>query len=128
MSLLAELKNLPEELSSQVKAVYTDHFPWEVRVIMADWIELQPWGTIEYNNPEHEEFAANLISNLILQINLSAQSIENLSLKYRLEQSVQHIQNHFASNPINLVRIINHCLSNDAKILQTSRRVSEIIF
>lgn len=127
MALFAQLQNLPEELLKQVKSVYSEDFPWEVRLVLADWIESQPWNTIDCNNPDHEEYAASLVSTFIQKVSLSAHTIENNSLKYRLGQSILHFQNHFARDPISLVRIVNHCLDNDARVLQSSHHVSQLL-
>ena len=121
----AEIQKLPEDLQKRVASLYNgDHFPFEVRNLLAEWIESQPWSKIEYDNHEHEKFATNLVSTLIGELTRISQTIENNSLKYKLDQAAQNFRNNYSHDPINLVRVVNHCLNSEAKLLQSAQSVS----
>ena len=128
MAMWTQVQKLPEELQKRVHLIYNDHFPYEVRSLLSEWIESQPWTKIEYDNPEHEKFAANLVSALIHELNRISVTIENNSLKFKLEQVAHNFRMNYAHDPINLVRIVNHCLNNESKILQSAQNVSNIFF
>ncbi|XP_017479934.1 PREDICTED: signal transducer and activator of transcription 5B-like, partial [Rhagoletis zephyria] len=122
MSMWQQIQKLPDELQKRVQQLYNgEHFPVEVRSVLSSWIENQPWAKIEYDNPEHEKFAANLVTALIHELNRFALTIENATLKFRLEQVAQNFHHNYTHDPINLVRIVNHCLNNESKILQSAQ-------
>ena len=121
MSMWAQIQKLPDDLQKRIQQIYSgDHFPFEVRNVLAEWIESQPWSKIEYDNPEHEKFSANLVSALIQELNRFAHTIENNTLKFKLEQVAHSFRINYTHDPINLVRIVNHCLNSESKILQTA--------
>lgn len=43
MALWAKAQQLPSESMQQIRAIYGDHFPIEVRHYLAQWIEEQFW-------------------------------------------------------------------------------------
>lgn len=43
MSLWAKAQQLPSESLQQIRAIYGEHFPIEVRHFMASWIEENMW-------------------------------------------------------------------------------------
>lgn len=43
MALWAKAQQLPEEALVQVRSVYGEHFPIEVRHFLASWIEEKMW-------------------------------------------------------------------------------------
>ena len=119
MAMWAEIQKLPDELQKRIQAIYIgDIFPFEVRNGLAEWIETQPWAKIEYHNPGHEKFASNLVLALINEISRFALTTENNSLKFKLEQVALNFRASYTHDPISLVRIVNHCLTNESKILQ----------
>ncbi|KAH7643847.1 signal transducer and activator of transcription 5a-like protein [Dermatophagoides farinae] len=108
--------NLPEELQHQISLVYgTDVFPLEVRTILGEWIEKQPWSKIATELcPETEALATALQQEFILKINSLAHTLDNNQLKYRLTQvafSAQH------RNPVELASIIYYSLQKESRIM-----------
>ncbi|XP_075681082.1 signal transducer and activator of transcription 5A-like isoform X1 [Dermatophagoides pteronyssinus] len=108
--------NLPEELQHQISLVYgTDVFPMEVRTILGEWIEKQPWSKIVTELcPETEALATALQQEFILKINSLAHTLDNNQLKYRLTQvafSAQH------RNPVDLASIIYYSLQKESRII-----------
>lgn len=43
MTMWAQSQNLPPEIQMQIRAIYSEHFPIEVRHFLAHWIEEQMW-------------------------------------------------------------------------------------
>lgn len=125
MSMWQQIQKLPDDMQKRVQQLYSsEHFPVEVRSVLSSWIESQPWAKIEYDNPEHEKFASNLVTALIHELNRFALTIENTTLKFKLEQVAHNFHINYTHDPINLVRIVNHCLNNESKILQSAQSVS----
>ena len=119
MSKWAVVQKLPEEIQERVRALYNhEQFPYEVRTILALWIEEKPWDKIEPDNPEHETFAETLVGNLILELSRSAISNEN-SIRYKLEHVMNYYTSHFSHDPMNLVRIYQRTLQSENNIVQT---------
>lgn len=115
----AQIQKLPDDMLKHVQQIYsTSAFPYEVRNVLADWIENQPWSKIEYENPEHELFASRFVAGLIDELHRFASNIENHSLKLKLEQVAHTFSVNYIQEPLALVRIVNNCLTNEARILQ----------
>lgn len=115
----AQIQKLPDDMLKHVQQIYsTGAFPYEVRNVLADWIENQPWSKIEYENPEHELFASRFVAGLIDELHRFASNIENHSLKLKLEQVAHTFSVNYIQEPLALVRIVNNCLTNEARILQ----------
>ncbi|KAF7489895.1 Signal transducer and activator of transcription 5A [Sarcoptes scabiei] len=108
--------NIPEEIQHQISLVYgTDVFPLEVRTVLAEWIEKQPWSkVVSENSTECETLAANLHQEFILKVNSLAHSIENNQFKYRLSQVAFNAQHR---NPLEIANIIYFSLQKESKIL-----------
>lgn len=125
MSMWAQIQKLPDDMLKHVQQIYSSGaFPYEVRNVLAEWIENQPWSKIEYDNPEHEKFASSFVAGLIDELHRFALNIENHSLKLKLEQVAHTFSMNYINEPFNLVRIVNNCLTNEAKILRNAQNVS----
>lgn len=114
--------NIPEEIQHQISLVYgTDVFPLEVRTVLAEWIEKQPWSkVVSENSTECETLAANLHQEFILKVNSLAHSIENNQFKYRLSQVAFNAQHR---NPLEIANIIYFSLQKESKILSYAQNV-----
>lgn len=124
MSLWTKLQALPEEALRQVHQAYGEHFPIEVRCALADWIEEKPWIQLDPDNPQHEHYAASLVTSLIQEIEQKANTEEHLVMRLKLSQAAQHFRNAFASNPFTLVRIVKQCLHMEYRVIQQAENVS----
>lgn len=82
MSLWAKAQQLPADTLQQIRAIYGEHFPIEVRHFLAPWIEEKFWSEIEPvpDNPQHEQYVATLIASLIQEMELKANSFSTEDL------------------------------------------------
>lgn len=65
-----QTKNLPKELLKRVEDVYRDHFPMEVRLHLASWIEEKFSPALPFNveDPAQQKTAANVANQLLSQL------------------------------------------------------------
>lgn len=77
MSLWAKAQQLPHESVQQIRAIYGEHFPIEVRHYLASWIEENMWSDIEVDNPQHEHYIAGLVGGLIQELEMKAASLNS---------------------------------------------------
>lgn len=121
MALWAKAQQLQGDSLRQVKAVYGDHFPIEVRHVLADWIEQKPWKDIDPDNQAHEQFAASLVTSLIQELEAKAQQLngaEYFVMKIKLADAAVKFRQLYTHNPFSLVRIITHCLNTEMNMIQ----------
>ncbi|XP_014280381.1 signal transducer and activator of transcription 5B isoform X2 [Halyomorpha halys] len=121
MSLWAKAQQLQGEALQQVRAVYGEHFPIEVRHFLAPWIEEKLWTELDPENPAHEQYAASLLSMLIQELQARASSLaaeEHFITKIKLIDAASNLQKRYATNPLNLIHIIKHCLTTELKLVQ----------
>lgn len=124
MSLWAQFQELPEEAKHQFSMTYNDSFPIEVRCALAQWIEDKPWRDLEIDNPQHESYAAHLVETFIREIEAKVNQEGDFVNKLKLSQAAHNFRQNYSRNPFLLVKIVKHCLSNDAKIIQQAQNVS----
>lgn len=43
MAMWAEIQNLNSDIQVQIRGIYSEHFPIEVRHFLASWLEEQMW-------------------------------------------------------------------------------------
>ncbi|KNC47249.1 Stat5.1 [Thecamonas trahens ATCC 50062] len=114
------------ELYDQVKdpsgALY---FPIELRHYFAPFLEDQPWHMI---NPDDRAHAANARMYTDLLFKKIAEKINSLALspnqdayilKIRLEEIAVALEAKYASDPLELVRVILYVLGHEREILET---------
>uniref|UniRef100_A0A0K8T940 Signal transducer and activator of transcription n=1 Tax=Lygus hesperus TaxID=30085 RepID=A0A0K8T940_LYGHE len=125
MALWAKSQQLQGESLQQVQAIYGDHFPIEVRHFLAQWIEEKVLCfrsvDIDPDNPQHEQFASNLLMSLVQELHVRANSLsaeEHFITKIKLMDAASSFQQRYSLQPINLVRIMQHCLNTELKLVQ----------
>lgn len=187
MALWARAQSLPPEALQQVRAIYTDRFPIEVRHFLASWIEEKMWyvnsihfimcfpkpfyqGSLvqlkiyfrncesDIDNPQFEQYAANIVGELIHQLEIKANSMnseELLITKYKLMDSANlfkvcesfhsvrpevlgcfnvspHLsfcpQQRYARCPLDLFRLMRHCLNSELQVIRQVENVSSGIW
>ncbi|KPJ21655.1 Signal transducer and activator of transcription 5B [Papilio machaon] len=108
MSLWARAQQLPQESLQQVRAIYGDHFPIEVRHCLASWIESRIWTT------EPEEQQRYFVEELVQEIQTNADlmlSPEMFVTQMKLKEAANNFRvraiygDHF---PIE----VRHCLAS----------------
>ncbi|KRT82459.1 hypothetical protein AMK59_3814 [Oryctes borbonicus] len=125
MSLWAQAQQLPHENIQQIRAIYGEHFPIEVRHFLAQWIEEKFWNDIEFmpDNPQHEQYVANLISSLIQEIENKAASVSDSELflnKFKLMEAAKTFKQRHSNNPINLYNYIRQCLQTEMRLVKAA--------
>lgn len=100
MSLWAKAQQLPPETIQQIRAIYGDHFPIEVRHFLAPYIEEKFWSDIEPvpENPQHEQYVNTLFNSLIQEMEMKAASLstEDLFLtKLKLVEAAKMFRNRY---------------------------------
>jgi signal transducer and activator of transcription 5B len=80
MSLWTKAQQLTGDALQQVRAVYGEHFPIEVRHFLAGWIEEKMWQDIDPDNPEHEHFVHQLVSSMIQELDKRANNMNTEEL------------------------------------------------
>ncbi|KAK2166934.1 hypothetical protein LSH36_33g03003 [Paralvinella palmiformis] len=105
----------------QLQSVYGVHFPIDVRHTFAEWIEAQPWFTLEEDNSEHERIAGKLVEQLVLMIENRANELNSEDMfinKLRLQEIGQQFREMYSPNPFNLVRVVRNCLGAEERQVQ----------
>lgn len=119
-TLWNQVQKLPIDAMRQVQSLYGTHFPIEVRHFFSSWLEQQPWSSVVEENPEHEEIALKLTSELINLIEEKAQewnSGDMFLTKLKLQQTAQTFRDMYSANPMNLIRVLNNCLATEQKLV-----------
>ncbi|XP_066996363.1 signal transducer and activator of transcription 5B isoform X2 [Anabrus simplex] len=127
MSLWTKAQQLQGDALQQVRAVYGEHFPIEVRHFLAAWIEEKMWTDIDPDNPQHEQYVAGLVASLIQELETKANTMtaEDLFLnKLKLIEAANMFRQRYIHNPVGLFRIIRHCLSTEMKLVQQVENVA----
>ncbi|XP_049786720.1 signal transducer and activator of transcription 5B isoform X3 [Schistocerca cancellata] len=121
MSLWTKAQQLQGDALHQVRAVYGEHFPIEVRHFLAAWLEEKMWTDIDPENPQHEQYVASLVSSLIQELEMKANSMttEELFLtKLKLMEAANTFRERYMHNPRRLFEIIRNCLNTEMKLVQ----------
>ncbi|XP_054272701.1 signal transducer and activator of transcription 5B isoform X2 [Macrosteles quadrilineatus] len=119
MSLWAKTQSLPETALRQIKALYGEHFPIEVRHFLAAWIE-EKMAEINPDNYQHEQYAMNLFSAFIQELETKASTFvsEELFLaKMKLNEASRNFRQRYSHNPIALFKVMRHCLDTELRLL-----------
>ncbi|KAL1491221.1 hypothetical protein ABEB36_011852 [Hypothenemus hampei] len=128
MALWAKARQLPQYSVhlQELRAIYGEHFPIEVRSVLAHFIEENFWL-----NPEpqrcmtgHDQYIANLINQLIQEIENKAECSNDASEYYfgklKLAEAAKMFRQRYSSNPIQLFNLIRRCLEMEVKCLEAA--------
>ncbi|XP_009993543.1 PREDICTED: signal transducer and activator of transcription 1-alpha/beta [Chaetura pelagica] len=120
-----QLQQLDSKFLEQVHQLYDDSFPMEIRQYLAQWLENQDW--------EHAatdvSFATVLFHDLLSQLDdqFSRFLIENnFLLQHNIRKSKRNLQDNFQEDPIHMAMIINNCLKEERKILNSAQLSSQM--
>jgi hypothetical protein len=100
MSILAQLQELSEETQQHVLMTYDQQFSFEVRCALAEWIEDKSWKNLNQDNPDHENFASNLVEGLIKEIEARANNEKNLFKRFESNKNGTKFQNQLLSKSL----------------------------
>ncbi|KAJ8681673.1 hypothetical protein QAD02_017465 [Eretmocerus hayati] len=120
MALWGKAQQLPQEALQKVRSVYGEHFPIEVRHFLASWIEEKMWTDIDPDNPQYEQYIANLVESLIQELENKAASLntEDLFLtRLKLMEAAKNFRQRYSPHPITLFKIVRHCLVTEMNLV-----------
>ncbi|XP_021373929.1 signal transducer and activator of transcription 5B-like [Mizuhopecten yessoensis] len=121
MSLWARVQHLEGDVIKRIQSQYGQHFPIEVRHYCAQWLEEQPWSQIEEDNPAHEVYAHQVLSDLIKAIQIRKDefpsSNENFLQKMKLQETANKLQTLYSNSPLLLVKEIKSCLAQEERFV-----------
>ncbi|MEQ2304932.1 Signal transducer and activator of transcription 5B, partial [Ameca splendens] len=73
MAMWIQAQQLQGNALHQMQALYGQHFPIEVRHYLAQWIESQPWDSVDLDNTGEEAKAKCLLDSLVTELQRKAQ-------------------------------------------------------
>ncbi|KAF7225450.1 signal transducer and activator of transcription 5B-like [Nothobranchius furzeri] len=113
MAMWIQAQKLEGEALHQMQALYGQHFPIDVRHYVAQWIESQPWDSVDLDNPGEEAKAKQLLDSLVAELLRKAQLQEGedgFLLKIKLGHSANQLKvpviscQHFKRNDYRIFR------------------------
>ncbi|VEN37707.1 unnamed protein product [Callosobruchus maculatus] len=123
MSLWAKAQQLPPESLQQIRAIYGDHFPIEVRHYLAQYIEDKFWSEPLVDSPQHEQYVATLVHSLINEIENKAAVVtdaEYFLTKLKLAEAARMFRQKYSSNPMQLFTYVRNCLAAEMRLIQNA--------
>ncbi|CAH1960095.1 unnamed protein product [Acanthoscelides obtectus] len=123
MALWAKAQQLPPESLQQIRGIYGDHFPIEVRHYLAQYIEDKFWHEPLVDNPQHEQYVATLVHSLINEIENKAAVVtdaEYFLTKLKLAEAARMFRQKYSSNPMQLFTYVRNCLAAEMRLIQNA--------
>ncbi|XP_017772136.1 PREDICTED: signal transducer and activator of transcription 5B isoform X2 [Nicrophorus vespilloides] len=124
MSLWAKAQQLPEEKLHQIRNIYGEHFPIEVRHYMAPWIEEKIWSEeCTSDNPQFEQYVSGLMATFIQEIENKAAVVNDTEfflVKLKLAEAAKMFRQNYGQNPGRLYSYIKQCLATEVRIIQSA--------
>ncbi|MEQ2227393.1 Signal transducer and activator of transcription 5B [Ilyodon furcidens] len=111
----------------QMQALYGQHFPIEVRHYLAQWIESQPWDSVDLDNTGEEAKAKCLLDSLVTELQRKAQlqgGEDGFLLKIKLGHYADQFKSTYDRCPFELVRCIKHILQSEQRLVQEATNAS----
>uniref|UniRef100_A0A3B3XI13 Signal transducer and activator of transcription n=1 Tax=Poecilia mexicana TaxID=48701 RepID=A0A3B3XI13_9TELE len=127
MAMWIQAQQLQGDALHQMQALYGQHFPIEVRHYLAQWIESQPWDSVDLDNPGEEAKAKRLLDNLVAELQKKAQvqgGEDGFLLKIKLGHLASQFKSTYDRCPFELVRCIKHILQSEQRLVQEATNVS----
>ncbi|NWJ03355.1 STA5B protein, partial [Crypturellus undulatus] len=147
MAVWIQAQQLQGEALRQMQALYGQHFPIEVRHYLSQWIESQPWDSIDLDNPQENVKATQLLEGLIQELQKKADhqvGEDGFLLKIKLghyatqlqvsgaprqapgrpgcpaaaQRCALPLQNTYDRCPMELVRCIRHILYHEQRLVR----------
>ncbi|XP_034990168.1 signal transducer and activator of transcription 5B [Zootoca vivipara] len=121
MAVWIQAQQLQGDALRQMQALYGQHFPIEVRHYLSQWIESQPWDSIDPENPQEGAKATQLLEGLIQELQKKADhqvGEDGFLLKIKLGHYATQLQNTYERCPMELVRCIRHILYHEQRLVR----------
>lgn len=121
MTMWAKAQLLQNAALEQIRGIYGEHFPIEVRHFLAAWIDDKNWTDIDLENPQHEIYANNLVTSLISEleekVNLMGSTQETFISRLKLLEAIRSLKISYSQNSIALFQRIQNCLREEMRIV-----------
>uniref|UniRef100_UPI00398F1A89 signal transducer and activator of transcription 5B-like isoform X2 n=1 Tax=Pristiophorus japonicus TaxID=55135 RepID=UPI00398F1A89 len=121
MAFWSEIMKL-KQFHPQFQVLYGQHFPIEVRHYLAEWIEQQPWCSINIT-PSNENLARNLLDTMVSELQ-KVSSHTPFPMKCKLNEYAAFLKKMYDQQPLELVKIMNLLLMQENQLLQELRQTS----
>uniref|UniRef100_A0A3Q2CPG1 Signal transducer and activator of transcription n=1 Tax=Cyprinodon variegatus TaxID=28743 RepID=A0A3Q2CPG1_CYPVA len=121
MAMWIQAQQLQGDALHQMQALYGQHFPIEVRHYLAQWIESQPWDSVDLDNTGEEAKAKRLLDSLVAELQRKAQlqgGEDGFLLKIKLGHYADQFKSTYDRCPFELVRCIKHILQSEQRLVQ----------
>ncbi|XP_055520442.1 signal transducer and activator of transcription 5B-like isoform X1 [Leucoraja erinacea] len=111
-----------QQFLPQLQELYGKHFPIEVRHYLAEWIEKQPWSSININ-PTHENLARNLLDTMISELQKVSTRM-SYPVNCQLNEYAALLKTMFDQQPLELVNTMNCLLLRENQLFQELQQTS----
>ncbi|XP_055601418.1 signal transducer and transcription activator-like isoform X2 [Uranotaenia lowii] len=118
MALWARVQQLPQPVVEQIRYIYGNSFPIEVRHYLAEWIEERLLNAMAYQYDQdsgYEQEAATFLNQLINEIERTSINLpeDNITGRIRLNESATKFRQLFSHNPSQLYSHLVNCLQRE---------------
>ncbi|XP_053682004.1 signal transducer and transcription activator isoform X2 [Sabethes cyaneus] len=123
MSLWARVSQLPQPVLEQLRYIYGENFPIEVRHYLAEWIENRLLNVPNYQPDQEsicEQDAASFLNELINELERTAINLpehDSMTIRIRLNDSARNLRQHFSHNPAQLYLHLYNCLQRERQCI-----------
>ncbi|XP_065076388.1 signal transducer and transcription activator isoform X2 [Ochlerotatus camptorhynchus] len=122
MSLWARVNQLPQPVLEQIRYIYGNSFPIEVRHYLAEWIEEKLLNVQTYQHEQdsaYEQDAATFLNQLINELERTAINLpeDNVTGRIRLNESARNFRQLFSHNPVQLYSHLISCLQRERQCI-----------
>ncbi|XP_058444387.1 signal transducer and transcription activator isoform X3 [Malaya genurostris] len=122
MSLWARVQQLPQPVLEQIRYIYGNNFPIEVRHYLAEWIEERLLNAPTYQHDQEgscEQDAASFLNQLINELERTAINLpeDNVTGRIRLNESARNFRQLFSHNPSQLYLHLINCLQRERQCI-----------
>ncbi|XP_058826123.1 signal transducer and transcription activator isoform X1 [Topomyia yanbarensis] len=122
MSLWARVNQLPQPVLEQIRYIYGNNFPIEVRHYLAEWIEERLLNAPTFQHDQEgscEQDAATFLNQLINELERTAINLpeDNVTGRIRLNESARNFRQLFSHNPSQLYLHLINCLQRERQCI-----------
>lgn len=118
MSFATKFHSLPPAIQQEITSQYTEYFPFEVRYVLAEWLERHGWNDLDESNPQHTKYTNCLVKAFLDELTKTcAQHLEDPELQYRLQEAARKIEQWAGANPFRLVKEVQRIFTFESNII-----------
>jgi len=118
MGAWEQLRSLNEEYIGKLKDIYMERkFPLEIRAMFSEWIEEQPWQSLDANNEESLSKASALLKTLTKMIEMQATKPQDLIMQLRFNETKKQFSDEFLDQPEKFLSTMKAILHEEIQLL-----------